>query len=116
MITEGAAHVLRHQVTPFSQSLYKDYTDFLKENITLCNERKDVSAALLKNGIKGFISNRFGRLVYLSKAVVEHKEMLEMFFDRQVDRYSCKQTGHSVGCISSKFLVFTMQYDCMYFL
>ena len=109
LITEGAAHVftsssnsiwylgliaLAKLVSPShnkdSISLYKDYTDFLKENVTLCNERKDVSAALLKNGLKGIISNRFGRLGYLSKAVVEHKEMLQMFFDRQVDIHATK--------------------------
>ena len=63
-----------------SISLYKDYTDFLKENITLNNEHKEASSQLLKNGFKGFISNRFGRVGELSKATKNHKDVLDVFF------------------------------------
>ena len=46
-----------------SVSLYKDYMDFLKEYAQVGSEFEEVSKKLLRNGFKGFVSNRLRRSV-----------------------------------------------------
>ena len=63
-----------------SVSLYKDYMDFLKEYAQVGSEFEEVSKKLLRNGFKGFVSNRLRRVCELSEITEEHKEMLDTVF------------------------------------
>lgn len=104
LIESGAAHVFSNSsksiwylgliaiaklVSPShnkeSISLYTDYIEFLKVNVKESNEYAEQSSALLKLQFKGFISNRFGRLGELSSLFLQHKAMLLVFFDKQIN-------------------------------
>jgi hypothetical protein len=60
-------------------SLYSEYKDWL-------------STKTGENGtsFKGFVSNRFGRVLHLSNQYLRHKEYLHEFFDTFVDEHSNK--------------------------
>ena len=47
---------------------------------------QEVSAKLLKVGFKGFSSNRFGRTLDLAETFVQHRLMIQKFYDEQVDQ------------------------------
>ena len=49
-----------------------------------------LSGKLVKQGFKGFQSNRFGRMGEISSAMVAHKPLIDMFFDNQVNEHSNK--------------------------
>ena len=70
-----------------SISLYKAYKKFLSEQVQAGNEK---AINLQKNSFKGFRSNRFGRIPYLSTVMVAHEEMLKLFFDTNVDENANK--------------------------
>ena len=69
-----------------SISLYKAYKQFLTEDSkTEESQTKDLSCTLLKKGFLGFSSNRFGRTLCLAQTFVEHRVLIQKFFDEQVD-------------------------------
>ena len=45
------------------------------------SELSAMADQLIKKGFKKFVSNRFGRMSSLSKTFIEHKPVLEKFFD-----------------------------------
>ena len=65
-----------------SISLYKDYKKFLGDQMKEGNEK---ATEVLKNQFMGFRSNRFGRIPYLSNVMLVHEELLNLFFDKNVD-------------------------------
>ena len=71
-------------------TLYKEYTNFLKENVNLSNEYASISTELLRSGFKGLVSNKFGRVGELSKATDSQQQLLELFFERWVDVHANK--------------------------
>ena len=77
-----------------SISLYKDYKKFLKDQVQEGNEK---AVEVIKNNFKGFWSNRFGRIPYLSSVLVAHKELLELFFDTNGDENANKLV---LACLS----------------
>ena len=69
-----------------SISLYKPYKQFLTDDSkTDDSETKEISANLLKKGFLGFSSNRFGRTLNLAQTFVDHKLLIQKFYDLQVD-------------------------------
>lgn len=54
------------------------------------SELSALADQLIKKGFKKFVSNRFGRMSSLSKTFIEHKPVLEKFFDEAVDENSNK--------------------------
>ena len=70
-----------------SISLYKDYKKFLEE---LVQEGNPLVTEDVKNEFKGFRSNRFGRIPYLSDVILIHADILKMFFDNNVDENANK--------------------------
>ena len=50
------------------------------------SETKETSAKLLKLGFLGFSSNRFGRTLDLAETFVQHRSMIQKFYDEQVDQ------------------------------
>ena len=73
-----------------SISLYKAYTQFLKDHSLSGAQNSALSQKLLKNGINGFQFNRFGQIGELSTALLNHKPLLDKFFDEVVDEYANK--------------------------
>ena len=74
-----------------SISLYKAYKQFLVDDSkSEDSETNSASSKLLKNGFLGFSSNRFGRIFSLAQTFVEHRTMIQKFFDEQVDQHQNK--------------------------
>ena len=71
-----------------SVSLYKDYKRFLKEQKE-STAGEEVCKALEDNFL-GFQSNRFGRISHLSTIILKHKDLLQKFFDENVDENANK--------------------------
>ena len=74
-----------------SVSQYKQYKEFLKqdsEDDDSDNQQK--SLVLLKAGFNKFSSNRFGRVLELSDIFVANQDMIEKFYDEQVDQHANK--------------------------
>jgi hypothetical protein len=59
-----------------SISLYNQYTQWL------------VSEGLQSTSFKGFTANRFGRIAYLAKTFLEHRDHIVRYFDQAVDTNS----------------------------
>ena len=66
-----------------SISLYKDYSTFLKN--------EEFSSIDNLKGFKGFQSNRFGRMGEIANTMVFHKDIIDKFFERQVNEHSNKR-------------------------
>ena len=73
-----------------SISLYTDYTKFLRDDSQSSSDTSSLSKTLLKNGFKGFQSNRFGRIGQLSATTVEHAPLVRKFFDEMVNEHANK--------------------------
>ena len=74
-----------------SVSQYKQYKEFLKQDSDDDNSNtQQISSELLKTGFNKFSSNRFGRVLELSDIFVANKEMIEKFYDEQVDQHANK--------------------------
>ena len=85
----------------------------------------DLSRMLLMRGFKRFISNRFGRIGELSTAFIEHKPLLDKYFELQVDEHSnklvlaisCYMDSHwfRICCEVSKFFfdILTQPLKCV---
>lgn len=70
-----------------SISLYKDYKVFLAEDSkNKDSTTQEMSAKLLKMGFLGFSSNRFGRTLELAETFLQHRSLIEKFYDEQVDQ------------------------------
>lgn len=109
LISEGAAHVFNAPKTSIwylgllalakllspshnaeSISLHTEYKDFLRADSKSNSSTSKLSKDLIKNGLKGFESNRFGRLGELSATVVAQASMLNTFFENQVNEHANK--------------------------
>ena len=74
-----------------SISLYKQYKQYLTEDSkSEDSETKLTSSKLLKKGFLGFSSNRFGRTLSLAETFVQHRSMIQKFYDEQVDQHQNK--------------------------
>ena len=74
-----------------SISLYKPYKQFLLDDSkSEESDTRSVSVKLLKNGFLGFSSNRFGRTFSLAQTFIDHRDLIQKFFDEQVDQHQNK--------------------------
>ena len=69
-----------------------------------------------KEGFKGFLSNRFGRLGELSAAMVNHAPLLNKFFESQVDEHANKLVL-AVSCYKeSDWFVHCSEVACQFYM
>ena len=74
-----------------SVSQYKQYKEFLKQDSEDDDsDTQQKSLVLLKAGFNKFSSNRFGRILELSDIFVANQDMIEKFYDEQVDQHANK--------------------------
>ena len=83
-----------------SVSLYKDYKKFLED---LVEEGNKMACGIDK--FKGFRSNRFGRIPYLSSVVLDHHDLLKKFFDENVDENANKLVLACFSFLSSNWFL-----------
>ena len=63
----------------------------MKDNVKSSNKHAESSSKLLIAGSKGFVSNnRFGCIGQLSEAMIKHKNLLGVFFEKQVNTHGNK--------------------------
>ena len=74
-----------------SISLYKAYKQFLSDDSKFEeSDTHELFTKLLKKGFLGFSSNRFGRTLSLAEAFIEHRILIQKFYDEQVDQHQNK--------------------------
>ena len=74
-----------------SISLYKAYKQFLSDDSkSEESDTHELSTKVLKKGFLGFSSNRFGRTLSLAEAFIEHRILIQKFYDEQVDQHQNK--------------------------
>ena len=86
-----------------SISLFKDYMNFLQKDAESESDTSKVSKVLLKNGFKGFSSNRFGRIGELSSMMKDHMDTVKRFFEECVDENSNKLSLAISAYVSSEW-------------
>ena len=78
-----------------SISLFKDYKKFLTDNVDPQN--KEINASKFK----GFRENRFGRIGEISEAITTHGDLIQRFFEEQVNE---NQNKLSIFFIELRFM------------
>ena len=62
-----------------SNSLFMQYTKLLRKDMTANTETSELSADLIRNGFKGFSSNRFRRIGELYRLLKIHINTIQIF-------------------------------------
>ena len=97
-----------------SISLYIDYIVFLKSKIEKCNDYKEKSKILLKDGFKGFVSNRFRSIGELSALFIYHHGMIDVFFEKLVDIHAYKLVLATSSYQKSKWFIMCCKIACFF--